>query len=109
MFSWFPLIVGKDAEGKDIKHPAFQGTERVSVDGTMFLMHDEIAVARGCQTSKTVSLSGIALTSKLAAVTTLNCMTAIMTKDELQTKALVESAAWTPVEKVILDPEVERI
>jgi len=105
MFSWFALIVGTDKDGKEIRHPAYQGTERLSNDGTMFLMHDEIAVQRGCKTSKTVSLSGVALASKLSAVNPMNCTDAIMTKDEAQTKTLMESTAWlkadATLEKVI--------
>lgn len=98
-YSWFPVVIGTDEKGNAIRHPAYQGTERLSVDGTLWMCHDELLGERGLVKAKTATMpTGTTLASKLAAITAESAKTAICSKDEVQTRNLLETSAWKCVE-----------
>ena len=98
-YSWFPLIIGTDNEGKPIKHPSYMGTERLSIDGKLWMCHDELLPERGLEKAKTATMpSALTLDAKLAAMTPELARVAVCTKDVAQTMNLLETANWKTVE-----------
>lgn len=95
MFSWFLL---RDADGN--VSPLYTGYERISEDGTQFLMHDNLAEARGAKLAKTSTMpSALTIQSRLTAKT-LVLTEALCTKDEVQTKELIATPEWSKADVV---------
>jgi hypothetical protein len=88
-FVWFNLKT-LDSEGKEQFHPLYQGTERISEDGTMFMMHVEL-LPPDVAIPKT-SVMPTRLTKSVAPL----CM-----KDETQTRELMQSDKWTKAEVIV--------
>ena len=100
-FIWFQKTL-LDKEGKPYNHPLFTGYERVSEDGTMFMLHRELMPKEYAVPKTSVIPTKIALSAR-------NELAAICVKEEVQTKTLMATAEWTKAEVAVYPKPVEEI